>query len=140
MAITKREFGFTGTQKGMTEAQKRVFKKLLKGAHTLHHGDCVGADAQAHALAREVDVDIQIVLHPPSNPDKRAWCGADFYHDVKPYLDRNKDIVNYCQILIATPETREEQLRSGTWSTVRYARKRNKSVVIIYPDGSYDKM
>lgn len=38
--------------------------------------------------------------------------------------------------MIATPSSKEEELRSGTWSTVRYARKLRRPVTLIYPDGS----
>ena len=54
----------------------------------------------------------------------------------KPYLDRNKDIVLETQTLVATPAETTEQLRSGTWSTVRYARKLKRPAVLILPDGT----
>ena len=52
------------------------------------------------------------------------------------YLDgftetRNKDIVNSCDILIACPENDKEVIRSGTWSTIRYAKKINKTVLLF---------
>ena len=53
----------------------------------------------------------------------------------KPYLDRNKDIVDETNILMACPNKAEEVQRSGTWSTVRYARKVGKAVLIVYPSG-----
>jgi hypothetical protein len=54
----------------------------------------------------------------------------------RPYLDRNKDIVRETASLIAAPAEPEEQLRSGTWSTVRFARKQGKPVFLILPDGT----
>ena len=50
----------------------------------------------------------------------------------KPYLDRNRDIVDACEVLLATPDG-PERLRSGTWSTVRYARKIGKPVEVRLP-------
>jgi hypothetical protein len=78
-----------------------------------------------------------IVLHSPTNPTKRAWRQAPDHmrRPTKPYLDRNKYIVRDIVSLIATPAEAEEQLRSGIWSTVRFARKQGKPVVLILPDG-----
>ena len=39
-----------------------------------------------------------------------------------PYLERNKNIVNAVDFIIAAPDG-PEKVRSGTWSTVRYAKK-----------------
>jgi predicted Rossmann fold nucleotide-binding protein DprA/Smf involved in DNA uptake len=49
---------------------------------------------------------------------------------------RNKVIVRETEILIAVPAETMEQHRSGTWSTVRYARKLERAVCIIRPDGT----
>ena len=54
----------------------------------------------------------------------------------RPYLSRNKDIVRETDMLIATPAEAEEQRRSGTWSTIRFARKLGKPVFVIWPDGT----
>jgi len=45
-----------------------------------------------------------------------------------PYLSRNRAIVDETEMLIATPAEFTEQQRSGTWSTVRYARACGKKV------------
>jgi predicted Rossmann fold nucleotide-binding protein DprA/Smf involved in DNA uptake len=45
-------------------------------------------------------------------------------------LVRNRAIVNSSGLLIAAPAG-EEILRSGTWSTVRYARSKDKRVRIL---------
>ena len=44
------KIGFTGTQKGMTHHQLiKLLDELCSYSNIeLHHGDCIGADAQAH--------------------------------------------------------------------------------------------
>lgn len=132
--------GFTGTQMGMTPEQSA---NLIEALQTLmrysdfHHGDCMGADAQAHEIA--VSLRYRIILHPPSNSDKRAFCLADEARKPLGYLDRNTEIVKETEILIACPKEVTEQLRSGTWSTVRRARKLNRNILVLFPDGSTKK-
>lgn len=132
--------GFTGTQEGMTRAQEDtlqvIFDTIAPGPHIFNHGDCIGSDAQAHihALSRNCDVH----LHPPDDPSKRAFCeGSTHVYDLKPYLVRNKWIVDCCAqgVLIATPAGFTEEQRSGTWSTIRYARQKGRRIIIIWPDG-----
>jgi hypothetical protein len=127
--------GFTGTRKGMTMPQISSLPDLFKGILSLHHGECVGADVQAHEIA--VKMGRLTVGHPPINPKYRAKC-KDIFAEREPknYLDRNHDIVNETQVLIACPDDIYERKRSGTWATVRYARRQNMPIVIIYPDGN----
>lgn len=133
--------GFTGTQIGMVPAQKLGFMRLLSALrplHQLHHGDCIGADAQAHEI---FDVKGKgIAIHPPINPSKRANCKCKNANRLIfppfEYLERNRYIVDASSLLIATPQQETgEELRSGTWSTVRYARKEKKPVFIVRPSG-----
>lgn len=134
--MTDYRFGFTGTQLGMTMPQQVALRNfLMGGSGEFHHGDCIGADAEAHAIA--VECGYCPVLHPPTNPSKRAWCEvpAHLMRPERPYLDRNRDIVHATASLIACPADYEEQPRGGTWYTVRFARKIGKSIVLIRPDG-----
>ena len=131
--------GFTGTQVGLTTKQKEVLTGLFDTAHNiypsvLHHGCCIGADAEAHKIADTIGM--WIVLHPPTNKGKVAALIGNDTRPAKEYLARNRDIVDESEYLIACPGTMHEELRSGTWSTVRYARKKNKQITIIYPNGS----
>lgn len=130
--------GFTGSRFGMAYAQREAVRDLLavlrkERRNTFHHGDCVGADAEAHDLVRGVWA---VEIHPSSISTRRAFCrGAWRVYPVKPPLERNKDIVDACSILIATPGTSTEVQRSGTWATVRYARKQGKEIYIVWPSG-----
>lgn len=141
------KIGFTGTRSGMTLHQRAALLNLLgwraqliwerNGAERceFHHGDCVGADAEAHDIA--VELTYHPVIHPPSNPTKRAWKIATLIHPELPYLKRNEQIVLDTDELIAAPgEFKERQFRSGTWSTIRFAQKIGRKVTIIFPDGS----
>jgi hypothetical protein len=120
----------------MTREQFSSFQDILRSFNIteLHHGDCIGADAQANDEAE--DWGIYIVIHPPINTTKRANRTGNWYHEPLPYLVRNKNIVNNTDMLIACPGEDAEQLRSGTWSTVRYARKLGRPIKIVLPDGS----
>lgn len=128
--------GFTGTQSGMTSKQKNVFETLLalNNVAMFHHGDCVGADAEAHSIVLKHSV--EVIIHPPINESKRAFCkGATLVLSAKEYLDRNHDIVNASSVLFATPKEDKEKIRSGTWATIRYAAKHGKKLFIILPNG-----
>jgi hypothetical protein len=131
------KIGFTGTQDGMTDLQKSALRDLLDGGSgEFHHGDCIGADSEAHDIA--ILCGYTVVLHPPETPAKRAWRDVPQHlkRAQKPYLVRNKDIVTETASLIAAPADPVEELRSGTWSTVRFARLRGKPVFLILPDGT----
>ena len=140
--------GFTGTRQGMTEKQKTQVEEWLKYAKfsnteflpwqayqkstaEFHHGDCVGADEEADAIAHSLH--LNVVIHPPVNQRFRAYCSGTVL-PAKGYLDRNHDIVDSTDILIAAPKEVEEVVRSGTWATIRYARKVGKQVWIAYPE------
>ncbi len=126
------KIGFTGTREGMSERQRIDFTRLIQGLlpSEFYHGDCIGADAEAHNIVKNVTRS-NIHIHPPNDGSKRACLIGDFNYPPKPYLERNKDIVKACDLLIACPKGRYEENRSGTWSTVRYARKINKPMIIL---------
>lgn len=131
-----RAVGFTGTREGMTRQQKDYLALLLgelfaKGATDFHHGDCQGADCEAHEIATAAG--FRTIAHPPADTRLRAYCRADIVRSPKGFHARNSDIVNDTTILLAAPKGREEELRSGTWSTVRYARRQSKDVRMIWP-------
>lgn len=126
--------GLTGTRNNLTPAQVAWLRTQLASAEELHHGACVGADAAAHLTARTLGV--PVVVHPPA--DERLMMPADpavEWLPAKPYLDRNRDIVDATEQLLALPDGPERH-SGGTWYTVRYAWGRGKVVRVCYPDGT----
>jgi hypothetical protein len=131
------KLGFTGTREGMRGLQMRAANYFLLAKHPseVHHGDCVGADAQIQVLANGADA--KTVAHPPTSKRLRAFCHeANEMREPKDCLARNKDIVDETDHLLAAPKTHIEEPRSGTWWTVRYALKTGKPVTIVWPDGT----
>lgn len=111
---------------------------MSKNAHKiaeLHHGDCVGADANIHDLARELMPGAKLRIHPPSNNQHRAYKAGDDCYPEKKYADRNLDIVRCSDIIVAFPPCVEVQRGSGTWLTVRIARREKTPHIIVMPDG-----
>lgn len=136
--------GFTGTRNGMTMEQRDTFGKLVGMSKIVefHHGECVGSDEDAHKMVNILSMaaknTIKIVGHPPDNPKLRANVVVDEAWPEKPYLQRNRDIVRETECLIAIPESDKELSSGGTWFTIRYARQKNKPILLIWPDGTLD--
>jgi len=125
--------GFTGTQLGMSQHQKEQFVlKLFELNPTeFHHGDCIGADAEAHDIVREFFPDVKIHIHPPVYSNKRAFKTGDIIYKEDHYLNRDRRIVEFTECLIGSPKADIEELRSGTWTTIRHARKIGKPHTIL---------
>jgi hypothetical protein len=145
--VDKIRLGFTGTQlrpketpSGMTDAQKRgltvrlqaAVKKYGPGNVEFHHGDCIGADAEAHEIAVSILGVDAIWIHPGSNSQKRAHKWSPHILPPDDNLDRNRTMVRVTDGMIAAPRTMVEQFRgSGTWMTIREARNRQKKPLTI---------
>jgi predicted Rossmann fold nucleotide-binding protein DprA/Smf involved in DNA uptake len=133
--------GFTGTRKGMTQQQHRTVTELVSRASTathVIHGDCIGADYNFHNIA--VKAGLSVVLRPCNLSNQRAYSeGAEKVYEPEKPIARNHKIVSECSGLIACPGKMTEEMRSGTWATIRYARQNSKRVVIVWPDGSSEE-
>lgn len=126
------KLGITGTRRGMTPNQQTKLRSLLihLGVTELHHGDCIGADEEAVGIAHLLG--IATVCHPPEKAEYRAFTHNEQTLRPKAYIPRNQEIVRMTQELVAVPEG-AEVTRSGTWSTVRYARKLGRVVTVLTP-------
>lgn len=81
------------------------------------------------------------VIHPPLAARYRAHCKGPWVtavRDPAPYRERNRAIVEACDLLLACPSGQESdasQRRSGAWMTIRMARIERKPIHIVYPNG-----
>jgi hypothetical protein len=135
-----RTFAVTGSQTQTVDIQCNkayYFLADLRDKYVwLRAGDCVGRDYQVSWMWKNFGGYVH--GHPPLNSAKRTFFPFDTQEDPLPYLERNKKMVDNSELLLALP-IGVETLRSGTWSTVRYARKLGKPIVIIWPTGSITK-
>ena len=143
---------FTGTRADMTPRQastvQRVYEKNIGLTH-LYHGGCHGADRTAHRLMLDTDVEEFNIY--PSNVEQVEWAQLEvdrtvreyhkavFIHNIDAPLRRNRRMVDATVVLVAAPRTLsyDEERRSGTWATIRYARHLGKPIYIVWPNGTY---
>jgi len=132
--------GFTGTRWGLIRPQReKMFELLCEPMDQFHHGDCIGADAWSHDQVLKRLDNVFIHVHPPTNPENRAWKHGHVTYEPKPYFDRNKDIVDMSEFMLAAPRGMSEELRSGTWHAIRYAIEQKKRVIIVWPNGKVEE-
>ena len=127
------KLGFTGSRHGMSQHQQEQFALAISSLELLefHHGDCEGADAQAHDIIRLFSPDTRIIVHPPLSDYLRAYKSGDQSLEPLPYLERDRMIVDSTDMLFATPQTDSYQPKSGTWFTIRYAGVKQKPCTVF---------
>src|SRR5271157_929261 len=134
--------GFTGNSRGasnfqLDELEAKLKKLKEEGFDEFHHGLCIGADEQAAEIAKKLGY--RVVAHPglasdPKNLRYRSeFAGNDEMREAKPFIARDREMVDETERMLATPISRMEEVRSGTWTTVRYARSKNKPIDLILP-------
>lgn len=133
--------GFTGTRGDLPYGQRLTLTQLLAEhfftGRLFHSGDCVNGDEFAHHEATEIGYRTHV--WPPLNRKFRAYCNGDVMHRPMMYQNRNLAIVQHSDILLACPPgTEADWPRSGTWMTVRIARRLGVPRIIINPDGTVD--
>jgi hypothetical protein len=135
--------GVTASRNGLSKKQKDWFLNLviIDRPIVLHHGACVGGDEFCHMVAMMYsrENNIRVVIHPPEDDrlmmDLDPWRNEPFVTILAPksYLERDRDIVDACNRLVAMPDG-PYRPHSGTWYTANYARGK-KPLVICAPDG-----
>jgi hypothetical protein len=136
--------GFSGTRFGMSIEQYNVLKTFLKNNdfRCFCHGDCLGADLEFHNLVLQEFIKCYLYIYPPKQKKLRAYMAYRFkffnsqqiiQYKEKNYLERNRDIVNNSDFLIAAPKSKIEN--GGTWYTINYAKTIGKSCMLIFPSG-----
>lgn len=133
--------GFTGTQSGRTPEQIKAWDKIFNNnifmeVESVIHGMCHGVDTEINEFYLK-NTDVQIIGYPGTH-EQSISMKVHKQQPIQPFLSRNKNIVENCDWLIAFPKLMYEELRSGTWATIRYARKQNRQHLIIYPNGKLE--
>jgi hypothetical protein len=133
------KIGFTGTRDGLSDDQRATVRALLIGlcATELHHGDCIGADAEMHGIARELG--LKVIGHPPIKRELRAYCSFDEEREPLGYFARNRAIVEETELLIGGVRSMQQQTSGGTWYTLDYAWKASKKSIVVWRDGSTEE-
>lgn len=133
----------------ITEAQAKYVRKIVHravlGVHrrknTLASGVAFGADTEALIAVWGLIPFKNMLLCVPGTcnhnrtiVEKAKAVGAQEFivpnqHTVSAtYMARNDLTITKLDILLAFPMTNEEEVRSGTWATIRRARKAGKKV------------
>lgn len=132
--------GVTGTRYRLTTQQaiaaRNWIDKLVKIelVTELHHGACVGADEEILIIAKSYN--LRTIAHPSNFIYTTTKISSDETLAPKDALERNRDIVDACNLLLALPQARQEKRLSGTWATIRYAERVGRQIRYIWPDGS----
>ena len=119
----------------MSQQQKDFFIAVMRmheGA--FHHGDCIGADAEAHDMIMG-ELPYVVHIHPPLDPKMRAWKQGHELHPQKHYYERNKDIVGQSHYCLFFPIRRQPET-GGTWYTINYAKSINRQFTVCLPNGT----
>ena len=130
------KIGITGTREGADAYQLAELRKVLSELNgtEFHHGDCLGVDVEAAAIARELGY--RIVCHPPKSTETQGHFGGDEVKEPLGYLHRDRNIVDATDVLLVVPLQNEWQPKGGTWYTHDYAIRKGKPVSVIYPGNS----
>lgn len=140
------QLGVTGSRFGPTRIQLITSAKFLlfledyagPDEMILHHGMCQGFDTKMHEMAKFLGWPITAhpgitksgwVYHRAENLPGNFEVRPEFYFGV-----RNQDIVDESAILVAAPQFPENHVnskRSGTWQTVRMARKAYRPIFVV---------
>jgi len=132
---------FSGSQHGLTNKQEEELLGLLRQLKPELgiHGACIGGDDIFDKLCVMEGID-RLVF--PSNHLAKRIPNQELLHRQPPRvtirppkqaLDRNRDIITAGDVLIACPRQQYEIVRSGTWTTIRAAKKVGMVVYILKP-------
>jgi len=136
----------TATRQGLTSAQQQMFisvvRNLVCDSFVFHHGAAIGGDAELAYLAsgfRQQGKTIRIVAWPSNLASQRSSSAVLASDEVKPEmppLERNVAMIAGADLLLAFPAGFEEEVRSGTWATIRAAERNGIRVTVVWPNGS----
>lgn len=138
-------YAITGASRELQPREANIVKLViasLTDCVELTTGAAHGVDTEAYLAGIEYQKSAKhrvCIPAAPFNPDiltTAAWRDNIVEHcqrglsNADSYMMRNARLILYADKLIAFPETADEQIRSGTWSTIRRARRAGIDVEI----------
>ena len=127
--------GITGTRQLNDTGRQQIVLALLAlnpDTDSVVCGGCVGADAFAGQVAKLMGIPVFVALPSDDSQVDTSWVRyAETWRVIGPYKERNQHIVNISDGVWAFPNLPEKQEpRSGTWMTVRMARRAKKLALL----------
>lgn len=104
-------------------------------------GLCLGGDDEFADICVKLELRPRMIARPgrSAKGGNNDLLGDPCRHDEvlpqKPFLERNKDIVEWAEIVVACPFESELKTTGGTWFTVSFTMKKNKGLFVVWPDG-----
>jgi predicted Rossmann fold nucleotide-binding protein DprA/Smf involved in DNA uptake len=133
--------GFTGSRHLTGEMQEAIKRALIETQvdATIVTGACLGVDAYVALIAwRTPYLKVHTIVPADRSRVDPYWRDhCDTFEEMPPgttYRDRNERIVALSDRLIAVPDYPEdapESRRSGTWMTIRIARRTGRPVQVV---------
>lgn len=107
------------------------FKRHVTQADTIYSGGAHGVDTIGAVVAKAQGAKLVLVVPMGKWYNEVLHEFADEIVEVEGgYMARNDKLAELADSLVAYPPSSVEELRSGTWATVRRFRKRGKDVTI----------
>lgn len=131
--------GMTASRFGFSDMQNRRVDEILDFYADFIgiHGDCKGGDEQ---FDRKCKTRGKIRWAYPGFPAGRtndfrwrAWCDCEKIFEPRPFMVRNRHIVEACDLLIGCPQNGSPS--SGTNLTIKLAKQLRKNHVVIDRQG-----
>ena len=134
------DIGFTGTRGGLRTVQSdnllRELVALREKADVMDNGCCEGSDRIAWSMWRDLGGRFRL---RPGDRDQWDWAQQacrreDELFAPVGYMERN-ELIARNPVVVATPAEDAEMQRSGTWATIRRARRAESYLILISPNG-----
>ena len=130
---------FTGPVDPPREAHVTVYNAILTyggGVGEFHYGGAFGVDTWCASVATALYPEAAHILHVPlgcrwNERLERLYEFDEVIYVEGGYMKRNDSLVEAAGRLLAFPKTANEVLRSGTWATIRRARKAGVPVLMF---------
>lgn len=132
--------GFTGTSRALTVEECAYVRAVVAGIDADRYvtGGALGVDTVVHLVAAGLRPSAEHLVLVPDAPWSEDTAERATVERVpggktagESYMLRNDAIVAAADLLVAFPETAAGSLRSGTWATVRRARRAGVPVLIF---------